>query len=443
MGRYSERYWDNSVPPLAEAAAAIVTAGLTLLMDDHGIGYGCEITDNETGVVGTTHEFKSSKTKAHDAAWEDLMEKQHEYYEIQAEREKELRQKEYIARRAGGSESGGSESDLIGLVIKAAVYIALFVVVVWLVLVAVTLAIINAAVISLIIGLTQKKARRYLFILSLIGAIFVLADYNNGWFTKSLASNASFLVGLIPLFLYLNISAGLVASYFLIRDLFNEKRPPIQTEDEFSKRNLIIMASLLVIGVATVLLQRHFEARRGFEVASIINNSNNTNDANGPTQNVPNSPVSNNAPSNNNLYTNGHFTGAWFTVTVPADFTARPSMQSRSGSGYESAFFDSPEGDVEFYIFSPQWGGDPTDNNIDNNIEKITSTYHETSKGLIKKWTEIQALDGSYFRAYQDTKVQNGTIHWIIGLKYKSKAAYAKYKPAYLSFKKSLKQFSD
>ena len=87
MGRYSERYWDDDLP-----------GGALFGIE---IRYGCEITDSETGLVGTTYKSRSSKTKAHDDAWEDLMEKQREYYEIQAEREKELRDREY-ARRATG-----------------------------------------------------------------------------------------------------------------------------------------------------------------------------------------------------------------------------------------------------------------------------------------------------------------------------------------------------
>ena len=72
MGRYNEKYWDNTFPG-ADIVAAIATAGLTTLMEDPDISYGCEITDNETGLVGTTHEWKSSKSKAHDAAWGALM----------------------------------------------------------------------------------------------------------------------------------------------------------------------------------------------------------------------------------------------------------------------------------------------------------------------------------------------------------------------------------
>jgi hypothetical protein len=175
---------------------------------------------------------------------------------------------------------------------------------------------------------------------------------------------------------------------------------------------------------------------------SDTNLPNANNGSNNPS-NVAVAKANNTASINNNYYVNGTFTGAWFKVTVPPDFIAKPSMKSNSGNGYESAFFDSPDGDVEFYIFSPQWGGDPTDIGVDQNIEKINSTTTQKSRNKITTWSEISAIDGSYLRAYQDTKSQNGSNHWVIGLKYKSQMAYDKYKQAYLAFKKSLVQFSD
>lgn len=62
MGRYEEHYWSNYAP-----------------FDTEEI-WGCEITDIETGLVGTTHRWRSSKEKAHNDAWEDLVNKQNELY---------------------------------------------------------------------------------------------------------------------------------------------------------------------------------------------------------------------------------------------------------------------------------------------------------------------------------------------------------------------------
>ena len=56
------------------------------------------------------------------------------------------------------------------------------------------------------------------------------------------------------------------------------------------------------------------------------------------------------------------YVGAWFKVWYPDSFEVIPSMASTTaGKGVDSAFFRSPDGQVEFYIFSPQWSGEPND----------------------------------------------------------------------------------
>jgi hypothetical protein len=65
--RYDIKYWDADLP-------------IHMPFDDEEL-YGCEITDMKTGLVGKTHRARSSKTKAHDDAWEDLMKQQAEYYQ--------------------------------------------------------------------------------------------------------------------------------------------------------------------------------------------------------------------------------------------------------------------------------------------------------------------------------------------------------------------------
>jgi hypothetical protein len=56
------------------------------------------------------------------------------------------------------------------------------------------------------------------------------------------------------------------------------------------------------------------------------------------------------------------YTGAWFRIQYPSTFTVRPSLHSETTDrGYDSAFFTAPDDSVEFYVFSPQWTGEPTD----------------------------------------------------------------------------------
>jgi len=453
MGRYTEKFWDNQNSDLENAVGGMFTLGLTTLMKDPELAYKCEITDSKTGLVGITEDWMPNKTIAHDVAWHDLEDKQQAFYEnIRVQQQQEL-------RKRNKKSNSNDESDPTATIIKWVVYVALFLGAVWLAFaVTLPLIVINCAAISFIIALTlSSDKKKYMFLLSLLGGIYIVIDYNKGLTIKTLVENVSFFEKAIPFFLYLNIAAGLIASYFLIRDFINERKKPTVSDGEFSKRNLIIMGSLIAVGATTVLLQRHFDSQGGTsfyrynsaQTITVPNNSG-TNSGNGVNSQADTSVgradtsmkmVSSSTPNNN--YVNGTFTGAWFKVTVPSDFTAKPSMRSSSGNGYESVFFDSPDGDVEFYVFSPQWGGEPNDISIDANTEKVISTLSQTSNGLIKTWNVIQALDGSYYRSYQDTKAQGGNIHWIIGLKYKSKAAHEKYKQAYLSFKKSLIQLSD
>jgi len=453
MERYSERYWDNSISPLEEVVGAAFTLGLTTLMDNPGLAYQCEITDHETGVVGTTHEWWSSKAKAHDAASEDLREKQSEYYEDQRELER-ARLREY----APASRREADGTDLIALLVKWVVYVLLFFGAVWLALaVALPLVIINISVISIIIGLSIGKNKKYLFLLSLLGAIFILMDYNKGWFTKSLVSNVSFFEKAIPFFLYLNIAAGLIASYFLIRDFANERNQTSGEEGEFSRRNLIIMGSLLAVGATTIALQKYFDSKRNTAFYGYANtqtqtvpnnggtNSNNTSSSQTDTAigkaDTSIAMVRQSAPNNSNPVSGGKFTGRFFDVEVPQGFRVRPSLTGSQDNGYSqyiSAFFQSPDSQVEFYIFSGYFNDVASDVAIDPGKEKQTSILvKNTGQNEVTTWTEIKALDNSYYKAYQESKNRVTNEHKVVGLRYNTQAAYNIYKSQYLAFKKS------
>jgi len=137
------------------------------------------------------------------------------------------------------------------------------------------------------------------------------------------------------------------------------------------------------------------------------------------------------------------FKGAWFDIKYPTTFTPRPSMKSATSSdGYESAFFQSPDGLVEFYIFSPQWSGIPTDITL-KSTENTSGTTYKTTGDVTVKWWTITAKNGSYTRTYQETTNSTANTNWVVGLKYKNQSAYNKYKKQYLAFKASLIQYAD
>ena len=138
------------------------------------------------------------------------------------------------------------------------------------------------------------------------------------------------------------------------------------------------------------------------------------------------------------------FTGAWFEVKYPSDFTAQGSMVSASGeeNQFDSAFFTSPDGEVEFYIFSPRWGGEPTDIALRSNEKAGNRQVKQTAKQTVTHWT-ISAQDGSYVRSYQETRNEVENTVWVVGIKYKNQKAYDRYKKQYIAFKSSLQQFAD
>lgn len=136
------------------------------------------------------------------------------------------------------------------------------------------------------------------------------------------------------------------------------------------------------------------------------------------------------------------FTGAWFTVEIPANFSVTPSLRSATRSeGYDSAVFTSPDGKVQFYIFSPQWSGIATDISLQPG-ETQTESVKTTENGLVvERWT-IKADNAAYFRSYESTS-ETGGINKIFGIRYTSQEELERYRPVYLHFKNSLQQYAD
>jgi len=137
------------------------------------------------------------------------------------------------------------------------------------------------------------------------------------------------------------------------------------------------------------------------------------------------------------------FRGAWFSISYPPGFIVRPSMKSATtgGKGFDSAFFVSPDGKVEFYIYSPQWSGEPTDVALKPNTEKLISTKTVKTNDKTTIWSTISAKNGSYTRSLLDIK--DSSTRRVFGIKYADPKTLAKYKKHYQKFKESLVQYAD
>jgi hypothetical protein len=136
------------------------------------------------------------------------------------------------------------------------------------------------------------------------------------------------------------------------------------------------------------------------------------------------------------------FRGAWFDIMYPADFFPKIIKNSDAEADKaEAVTFSSPDKLVEFYIYSPQWGGLAPGIEINPTTERLDSEQSSKSKDGINTWYTISSRKGDYIRSYQAFK--SDSIHWVIGIKYKDKNAYDQYKKRYIFFKKSLKQYAD
>jgi hypothetical protein len=136
------------------------------------------------------------------------------------------------------------------------------------------------------------------------------------------------------------------------------------------------------------------------------------------------------------------FSGAWFKIQVPEGFQPVSLVPSASADGYDAAEFFSPDGQVSFYIFAPQWSGPEDEIALNEETETLTSERTGTdTTGAQHRWWTITAKNGSYMRSYHETI--EGTARQVIGLRYLSDRALSQYRSDYACFKGSLERFLD
>jgi hypothetical protein len=138
------------------------------------------------------------------------------------------------------------------------------------------------------------------------------------------------------------------------------------------------------------------------------------------------------------------YEGAWFSVSYPPGWSVRPSLKSKtSDKGYDSVFFQSPDRKAEFYVFSPQWNGNPTDIKLKPRIEKQISQKLQVKGTSTAALVTIRAKNKSYNRSYVDRQDSAANTRVVFGIKYTKSTTHKKYKYLYAKFKGSLAQFGD
>lgn len=138
------------------------------------------------------------------------------------------------------------------------------------------------------------------------------------------------------------------------------------------------------------------------------------------------------------------FEGAWFKIMYPADFRVEPSLKSITNvEGHDSVFFVSPSNKIVFYVFSPQWNGNPSDILLKQVTEKILSSKENDENGKKVRQCSIVAKDGSYNRTYEDIQDLEVNTRRVFGIRFADQETFDKYKEQYEYFQNSLVQFAD
>lgn len=145
------------------------------------------------------------------------------------------------------------------------------------------------------------------------------------------------------------------------------------------------------------------------------------------------------------------YQGQYFSIEYPSNFLAAPLKPIIDAEKYkfvdtDEATFTSPDGEVEFFVYSPLWGGEPKSYLIQKENEELTSEKEDSNESEIGwtkhiKWVTYTDKEGKYSRSFVSTKTESTDL--VFGIKSINDAAYEKYKDAYVRFKESLTQFMD
>lgn len=145
------------------------------------------------------------------------------------------------------------------------------------------------------------------------------------------------------------------------------------------------------------------------------------------------------------------YNGQWFAIQYPEEFELKPRVDEMDPPATaDEMYFASKDNKVEFFVFSPQWGGDPATYLEASTGETLeTSKTETTGEGMDKKiltWGTFKAKNGSYLRSYLSIRAQVDTgseVHHVFGIRYADQKTYDAYKGAYEAFKASLVQYAD
>lgn len=142
------------------------------------------------------------------------------------------------------------------------------------------------------------------------------------------------------------------------------------------------------------------------------------------------------------------YRGPWFDIDYPAGFRPLGYDHAPRSTDYDEdgMRFGSPDGTVEFYVYSPLWSGNPGWPTVwpaETMLERNTSTE---GTGIEKKaftWVTVQGPRDEYTRSWIEIHQPELNVKYYFGIRYISMDAYDRWSDDYERFQESLVQYAD
>ena len=135
------------------------------------------------------------------------------------------------------------------------------------------------------------------------------------------------------------------------------------------------------------------------------------------------------------------YSGAWFEVIIPDDFVSKPSMTSTTNDGYDSVWFENSKIGLELYLYSPQWGGMPSDLLNDSNIENVSEQL-KTNREFTVNIRTVVYRDGT-FGSFTTKEAVDYPSHLTTGHRSQQRELSLEREGIYTCFVQSIQQFMD
>ena len=230
--KIEDRYYYDLREDKLGITGAVLSLGVSVLLDVDSMGWICTFTDKITNIEIT--ESDREKQIAFDKAYmgikvavmnfevEQAFQKKQQELEERRLREERQKQLEYerALKKQNGNTDDGNEA-----IVKIVIYVALIIGAIWLLFnIAIPLVILNAAIICFVYAFFNKEKGSYLILISALATIYLIFDYNIGWLTKTLTTNASFFIKIIPIIFYLNLACGIISIIIFAIFFFDEEK---------------------------------------------------------------------------------------------------------------------------------------------------------------------------------------------------------------------------